>query len=172
MGSMEAPRSERHAGAGVVGRGVESVRGSVTIFRNGGRIDNFGPSSGYDDASRVLIERRRGSLGNIEVSRSERCTGAGAVGRDIESVPDTAPIFRNGGRIDILDGASFTTHQHAQSQTQTKREGRTPRTRHTAKWSTRRLQILATQNQYGKKRTVVQFPYWGSKSLKRGARKA
>jgi hypothetical protein len=101
MGSMEATRSERHAGAGVVGRGVESVPGPVTIFRNGGRIDNFGPSSGYGDASRVLIARRRESLGIIEVSRSERCTGAGAVGRDIESVPDTAPIFRNGGRIDI-----------------------------------------------------------------------
>ena len=43
MGSMEATRSERHAGAGVVGRGVESVPGPVTIFRNGGRIDNFGP---------------------------------------------------------------------------------------------------------------------------------
>ena len=104
MGSVEAPRSERCAGAGVVGRDVESVRGPVAIFRNGGRIDKFGPSSGYDGTSRVLVERRRESLGSIEVSRSERCAGAGAVGRDIESVPDTAPIFRNGGRIDILDG--------------------------------------------------------------------
>ena len=111
MGSMEAPRLERCASAGVVGHDVESVRGPVTIFRNGGRIDNFGPSSGYGDASRVLFARKRESLGSIEVSRSERCTGAGAVGRDIESVPDTAPIFRNGGRIDILVfGTSVSQH--------------------------------------------------------------
>ncbi len=51
MGSMEAPRLERCAGAGVVGHDVKSVRGPVTIFRNGGRIDKFGPPSGYDDAS-------------------------------------------------------------------------------------------------------------------------
>jgi hypothetical protein len=51
-------------------------------------------------------------LGSIEVSRSERCTGAGAVGRDIESVPDTAPIFRNGGRIDIFCSHSVFTFTH------------------------------------------------------------
>jgi len=101
MVSIEASRSERYAGAGDVGHDVESVPGPRTIFRNDGRIDNFGSSSVYDGASRVLMARRRESLGNIEVSRSERYAGAGAVGRDVESVPGTAPIFRNGGRIDI-----------------------------------------------------------------------
>jgi len=38
LGNVEASRSERYTGAGIVDSGVESERETVLIFDNGGRI--------------------------------------------------------------------------------------------------------------------------------------
>ena len=55
-------------------------------------------------ASRVLMARRRESLGNVEASKLERYTGAGIVDSGVESERETVPIFDNGGRICMFFG--------------------------------------------------------------------